>query len=282
MKWFTDQREELMNSKAQDLPNFICIGSQRAGTTWLHNCLDEHPEVFVPAEKELHFFDRFYDTGLTSYQSHFTPTQRGAAKTWGELTPNYYQEPQALERIKRDIPEVKIVYILRQPAERAFSQYQLYSQGQFYGMSFEEVIANKEFVTDLSMQGKHLQRLYSLFDRSQVLVLFYDELSQSPETFLKRVLTFLQVDPDFMPSTLNKRINRVVLPDLQAQLAKWKLTWMIELVKASPIAEWVKEVAHKKSDTLGKPAFPDALKGRFDDDITLIEQQLGVNLSHWR
>ncbi len=271
-----------MNLKDQDLPNFICIGSQRAGTTWLHNCLDEHPEVFVPAEKELHFFDRFYDTGLASYTKRFTLEQRGPTKTWGELTPNYYQEPQALERIKRDIPDVKIIYILRQPAERAFSQYQLYSQGQFSGMSFEEVIANKEFVTDLSMQGKHLQRLYSLFDRSQVLVLFYDELSKSPETFLKRVFTFLQVDPNFMPSTLNKRINRVVLPDLQARLAKWKLTWVIELVKASPIAEWVKEVAHKKSDKLGKSAFPDALRGRFDDDIKLIEQQLGIDLNHWR
>lgn len=271
-----------MNNLDQNLPHFICIGSQRAGTTWLHNCLDEHPEVFVPPAKELHFFDRFYDTGLDNYKANFSTDKVKGKKTWGELTPNYYQEPGALERIKHDVPEVKIIYILREPVARAFSQYQLYAQGQFAGMTFENVIVKKPVVVDLSMQGKHLQRVYSLFDPSQVLVLFYDELTEQPQTLLKKVYHFIGVNDQFVPESLSKRINRIVLPDLQEKLIKWKLTWLINIVKASPFSEWVKEVAHRKTDKFGNTEHPLGLADIFSEDITIIENTQRVDLNHWR
>lgn len=264
------------------LPQFICIGSQRAGTTWLHECLNEHPEVYVPEEKELHFFDRFYDKGLEHYSANFTAEKRSGAKVWGELTPNYYQEDQALERIKATIPNVKIIYILREPVSRAFSQYQLYKPSQFSDLSFEEVIENKPFVTDLSMQGKHLQRVYSLFDREQVLVLFYDDLSAQPQSLLKKVYEFVGVNTEFSPSHLDKRINRVVLPGLQEKLQSIGLGWLITLVKASPFSEWIKESFHKKPKTKAKDPMFDKLKAIFEQDIQIIEKELDTDLSNWR
>ena len=271
-----------MNTISQELPHFICIGAQRAGTTWLHNCLDEHPEVYVPASKELHFFDRFYSDGLESYQAHFAPELRGDAKVWGEITPNYYQEPNALERIKQDIPNCKIIYILREPVARAFSQYQLYSPTEFAGKTFEDVMAESEFVTDLSMQGKHLQKLLSLFSRQNVLILLFDDLAAEPEKLLRKVFKFLEVSEDFLPETIAKRINRIVLPDLQNRLAKMKLSWVVELVKASPFSEFIKEIAHKKTDKTGNALNLERYAATFRNDIELIEKTLDIDLKHWR
>ncbi|MEO9945223.1 sulfotransferase [Paraglaciecola sp.] len=264
------------------LPKFICIGAQRAGTTWLHECLSEHPDVYVPPEKELHFFDRFYDRGISSYQDFFKAEKTGNAKVWGELTPNYYQEDQALERIKAHIPDVKLIYILREPVSRAYSQYQLYKPSQFSEQSFEEVIATQPFVTDLSLQGKHLERTYSLFAKEQVLVLFYDDLSSDPKSTLEKVYSFIDVKSDFIPEHLDKRINRVVLPDLQEKLQKFGLGWLIDLVKASPFSEWVKEFFHKTPKKKQSDPMVSQMQGTFKEDIKLIEKLLDVDLTAWR
>jgi hypothetical protein len=264
------------------LPKFICIGAQRAGTTWLHECLSEHPDVYVPPEKELHFFDRFYDKGLDEYKDYFRVEKRGAASVWGELTPNYYQENQALERIKADVPDVKIIYVIREPVSRAFSQYQLYKPTQFADMSFAQVIETQPFVTDLSMQGKHLQRVYSMFSKEQVLVLFYDDLSNDPKATLEKVYAFIGVEQNFVPEHLDKRINRVVLPDLQLKLQRLGLGWLINLVKASPFSEWIKEFFHKKpKKTQGEPII-EHIQSTFDQDIYLLETLLNKDLSKWR
>ncbi|MFA7554750.1 MAG: sulfotransferase [Spongiibacteraceae bacterium] len=265
-----------------DLPNFICIGAQRAGTTWLHNCLNEHPDVFVPHEKELHFFDRFYSDGIESYKENFSPELRGSAKTWGEITPNYYQEPNSLERIKSHIPEVKIIYILREPAARAFSQYQLYTQNKIENIRFQDFIDKNPSAIDLSLQGEHLNRALSLFDRPKVLILFYDELVENPVDFIKKVYLFIGVDPEFKPTSLKKRINRIVLPGLQEKLKKMGLTWLIDLIKASPFSELVKEIAHRKHDQTGNNNYPKDVQKKFNADIKKIEETLKINLSHWR
>lgn len=265
-----------------NLPKFICVGAQRAGTTWLHECLKDHPDICMPKVKELHFFDRHYEEGLQSYGQNFTDELIGSAQTWGEITPNYYQEPNALERIKQDIPKVKIIYVIREPVSRAFSQYQLYALTLYKGLSFEEVIQSKPTVTDLSMQGKHLERIYELFDKEDVLVLFYDDIEKDPRTLIKRVYTFLGVNPGYVPGPINTRVNRVVLPGLQSWLTKLKLGWFIELVKRSPFSELIKSAFHKKSKPSSGTAKPTLSADTFADDIRKIEALTQVNLKHWR
>lgn len=267
-----------MTSNANQ-PSFIGIGAQRAGTTWLHECLKEHPEVFLPDEKEIHFFDRFYENGFQWYLNKFSEADD---KLCGEITPNYYQVEGALERIKKDLPQVKIIYILREPTSRAHSQFQLFSENRFKNKTFDEVLETELVVSDLSMQGRHLKKLNTLFKREQILVLFYDELATSPEIFLKRVFEFLSIDLDFQPSHLNKRMNRIVLPGLQNKLRKIGLGWLINLVKKSPLSELIKDSFHNTKQTKNKKTIPSKLSTRFNSDIKTIEDELGVNLSHWK
>ena len=135
-----------------NLPDFICIGVQRAGTTWLYECLKEHPEVFVPETKELHFFNDNYEKGIEFYSQYFEEAD-SVNQVIGELTPNYYHDIQALQRISQKLPNVKVILILREPIARAYSHYQLSLTNQCKNMTFDEALAKVPTIKKLSMQS---------------------------------------------------------------------------------------------------------------------------------
>ena len=263
----------------KNLPNFLCIGAQRAGTTRLHSCLTEHPELLLPQKKEVHFFDRQYEKGLEWYVQHFKDADN---QIIGEITPSYNHAPNALKRIQNDLPDVKLIYILREPVSRTYSQYQLYKQSTFKGKTFKQVIEEEKSVIEFSLQGKHLEEVLSLFDKKQVLILFYDDISNTPKIVLQKVFQFLNVDSTFVPSFLNKRVNRVVLPQAQNMLKKMKLAWLITLVKKSPFAESIKTHLHRTPKSELTPKIELYLRNKFLSDIKLIEDQLDIQLDRWK
>jgi hypothetical protein len=109
------------------LPDFIIAGAQRAGTTSLYRYLAGHPAVVPASRKEVHFFDLAYHRGLWWYRAHFPlrtrRTASGAAVRTGEASPYYMFHPHAPRRIAAALPRVKLVVLLRNPIDRAFSQY---------------------------------------------------------------------------------------------------------------------------------------------------------------
>ncbi|GLX82099.1 sulfotransferase family protein [Thalassotalea eurytherma] len=260
-------------------PNFIVIGAQRAGTTWLHLCLNEHPEIFLPEEKEIHFFDLHYEKGLHWYFEHF----KGEDKVLnGEITPNYYQYPEALARMKQNVPDAKIIFILREPKSRAISQFDLFKQDNFKNFTFAQAIEKHPVIIDLSLQGLHLQRLYEHFEHDQVLVLLYDELANNPRKLLHKVTKFLGISSQFTPSLLHKKMNKVVFPKTQAFIRKIGLSWLIELAKKSRYSERVKKLGERKPVNNNSFKIDDDVQQCFLKDIELIEQLTGKNLSHWK
>ena len=102
---------------------FLGVGAARCGTTWLARCLSEHPEVFVPARKELKYFDNNfpYEPTLRRLRRHLS--RAGPAQIRGELSPRYMTTRLGLERIAAGCPDVKIIVSLRNPVDRALSQY---------------------------------------------------------------------------------------------------------------------------------------------------------------
>ena len=102
-------------------PDFIGLGAQKAGTSWLHACLYEHPDLYMPASKETHFFSNYYDKGTSWYEAHFRdslPHQRV-----GEFSPTYLYHPDAPKRIYSYDPRVRLIICLREPVSRALSAY---------------------------------------------------------------------------------------------------------------------------------------------------------------
>lgn len=263
------------------IPSFICIGAQRSGTTWLHECLNEHPQLFLPEKKELHFFNSNFHKGLSYYESFFVACDTDSGKLPGEITPNYYHDRVALSRLKDAIPNVKLIFIIREPVARAYSHYQLSLTNQCKGMTFDEAMKKVPIITLLSKQGLHLEHIFSLFSREQVHVCFYDDIEHNPLKFYQEILDFLLVDRSFTPEKLQERVNRIVYPKLQQNLAKLGLTPLVDVLKASPIGRVIKKNynrsgRHKVND------FKKVYGERFIDDILNIERMLDVDLSHWR
>ena len=186
---------------------FIGVGAQKSGTSWVYACLYEHPEICAPI-KELHFFSRpRYAKGQEWYEHHFRNCE--ASKITGEFSTSYLVSPEAPERMHQLYPDAKLIAILRNPTERAYSNYR-------NAIKAGEIAKDVSFATFLATeptaiaQGKYheqLERYYNYFSKDRVLVLIYEDSLKDPAAFIKQIYTFLGVDADFAPSMLHREIN---------------------------------------------------------------------------
>ena len=136
------------------LPNFLVIGSARCGTSWLDENLRQHPEVYLPRDdKEVHFFDNKYHMGIEWYERFFEGSE---AQAIGEVTPSYLYYGHVAGRIKEHVPDVKMIALLRNPAERAYSHYwnivaNHKKRNEPFDMTFEEkLVQNPKLITPSS------------------------------------------------------------------------------------------------------------------------------------
>lgn len=110
-----------MNDK---LPNFLCVGASKTGTSSMHAVLQQHSQIFLPKTKETHFFHKNYGKGMDWYKAHYTGASNETAI--GEICPTYIYNPESPERIAKIIgKDVKLIFILRNPADKMFSNYKM-------------------------------------------------------------------------------------------------------------------------------------------------------------
>lgn len=225
-------------------PDFLIVGGQRCGTTSLYRYLAAHPAVVPPLfQKGIHFFDLHYGRGLRWYRGQF-PVRSiadrrvapGAPRAvTGEASPYYVFHPLAAERIARDLPAVKLIVLLRDPVDRAFSAHKQESGRGFETEPFERALDLEESrlegelerihadPTYVSFSHQHhaylargryaeqLERLFGLFGRERVLVLESADLSATPEPVWERVLGFLGL-PQWRPAAFERHNTRPSAP----------------------------------------------------------------------
>jgi Sulfotransferase domain len=198
------------------LPHFLIIGAQKGGTSTLYASLSTHPEIAGAGSKELHFFDRHYVDGIRSYRRQFPKLERG--QITGEATPYYIFHPLAPERVARTLPGVKLIAILRNPVDRAYSQYHSSVRKGFEDLpTFEEAIAaeperlsgeREKVMGDPAYDSHSLRRhsyltrgiyadqLESWFEhvsREQFLILRSEDFAGRPRRLLRRCEDFLGI-----------------------------------------------------------------------------------------
>jgi Sulfotransferase domain len=179
------------------LPNLIVIGAAKCGTTSLHAYLDEHPEIAMSREKELHFFvDRKnWDRGLEWYKAQFD----ASAPVRGESSPGYSAYPLyegVAARMAQTIPDAKLVYLVRDPVERVVSHYTHRTVNWPEMGSLEEALADphvRDWLVTPSRYWLQLEQYLEHFPPEQILVVDSDELRAS----LPRIFEFAGVDPFF-------------------------------------------------------------------------------------
>ena len=227
----------LLSSPWRSAPDFIILGAMKAGTTSLYQYLQAHPAVVGAFRKELHFFDREGLFGQNHYRAYFPArrTLRAASNdprrraVTGESTPYYLFHPLGAERIRRRVPRVKLIALLRDPIERALSYYRFEVARELEPLSLEDAFnaeADRTARPPGQSLGKHyasfhvfhhsylargyyaeqLARYYDLFPAEQILVLKFEEFFASPEHEFPRVLRFLDL-PAWRPPGDFKRFN---------------------------------------------------------------------------
>lgn len=195
-------------------PDFLVIGAQKSGTTWLRHHLRAHPAIFMP-ESEVHFFDKshHFAKGPDWYESHFRPAAQD--QVIGEKTPEYLwatddgaekHQAGAHKRIYNLYPETKLIAVLRNPVNRAVSSLNhMIRTGRLSPLSRidELLVGDKRAVPaahGVFAKGfyfRQLQQYLRYFDREQMLVLlFEDDVLGTPRRTLRRLYEFIGVDPD--------------------------------------------------------------------------------------
>jgi hypothetical protein len=186
-------------------PDFVGVGAQRAGSGWWYRLtVESHPKVVRIEEKEVHFFDRFWDgdvpADLAQRYHRFFPRPEGAIT--GEWTPRYMFDHWSMRLLREAAPEARILVILRDPVER-------FRSGSAMRRRFRVSRGQKldELATAVarSAYADQLSRVFDFYPRDQVLVLQYERCSASPSTEMERTLHFLGLDPVPLPGERQER-----------------------------------------------------------------------------
>ena len=221
------------SSRARALPDFIIVGVQRGGSSTLFNFIAQHPHIHRPLNKETHFFTRDFARGERWYRSYFPKiAEIKPGQVTGEATPNYIFYPHSLNRIKTMLPEVKLIVTLRNPVYRAISHYTFSRKVGVETLPISEAMAGEEhrIKSDyqrvlqepgyLGYEHRHfsyktrgiyvdqLEKLYALFDPSQILVIKSEDIFEGRREVLAQIFTFIGVSPHFDGLEL-RRINRL-------------------------------------------------------------------------
>lgn len=215
-----------LTSKYRILPSFFIGGVQKGGTTSLCNYLQAHPEIINPQRKDVFYFNNpiHYSKGIKWYKAHFAlkaykliyDIKNNTNAITFDSTPNYFEAPMAAERICKDFPNAKIILLLRNPIDRAWSSYQMAMRFGFEELTFEEALQleeerllneEKKIIADghhnyiyqrLTYKKRgiyinYIKKWVALFPSKNLLILKSEDLFEKPQETFDRVTDFLTI-----------------------------------------------------------------------------------------
>lgn len=268
------------------LPNFLIIGAMRSGTTSLARYLDAHPEVFMAPTKEVRYFDRHHDEGLDWYRAHFAGA--AGAPMVGEATQTYLYDREAMERMAGAVPDARLVAVLRDPVDRAYSHYWLNKARAREPLGFLEALdaeperlargdLDSRFFYSYADRGRYvhqLRRLEQHYPRERICLVLFDDLRDDPHSAYAQVLQFLDVAP-FTPENLGRAVNSYTA------------------FRSIRLRRMARRLPGRARDAVGRlnsqreeyPPLDDAVRAevaaRFADDNAALAAHLGRELAGW-
>lgn len=276
------------------LPSFIIAGAQKCGTTSLHRYLAQHRDVYLPAKpQETHFFDleENYQRGVSWYLDCFRGNQGN--RVIGETSPLYMYLEQVPERIHQLLPNVKLIFLLRNPVDRAYSQYWHERKKGREPLSFEDALASeaeriaRDFVYkrrySYLSRGRYLvqiERFVRYFPRSQMLFLIFEGFSEGPGACLERCFEFLEVAQDGgIDCSVRHNPTVTVRSDFLRRLANSRL------VSPMPLQRGIRRLESKLNRRVGYAPMSERTRQKliehFSDENRSLEAFLGRELDAW-
>ncbi|HWL71884.1 MAG TPA: sulfotransferase [Geminicoccus sp.] len=315
------------------MANLFIIGAAKAGTTALHQYLGQHPAILMSPVKEPNYFA--FPQGLPAFAGPESPDgssfirdrlrretyglsvldrasyerlfiQGRDRKLRGESSAAYLYFPGCAERIHAAVPDARIIAILREPVDRAFSKYRQMRRDRVEPLtSFTAAIAAEPerqragwaptwLYLDRGRYHRQLQPFFARFDRRQIHVLLYDDLRADPPGTLRGIFTFLGVDPD-VPIDMGEAHNRSgvaetprfgLLYDLTIRpyLMSPRLQSLMPRGFAAAIRPWARRLMLRQAENVPEALPPDLateLRAGMRDELERLQDLIGRDLSHW-
>ena len=281
-------------------PNFLVVGAAKAGTTSLHDFLGQHPQIFMSANKEPHYFVRGY--GMKDWDQYLglfkdATTQQAV----GESSTAYLSCEESAKWIRSALGEIKIIIILRDPARRAFSLYGwMVREGYEDAETFAEALRRElarladpefhqhapQFFVDYlyfttGLYAAQVSRFLETFGRDRVKIFLFEEFTRRPAEVCREIFRFLGVDDQFTPTVSVQNEGRMPrFMWLQHALRCRRL--VLQIVPRS-CRRWLMQLNLRwgRKPELDQQAYT-VLQERYRDDVRQLEDLLNLDLSRWR
>lgn len=299
------------------LPRFLIIGAQKAGSTFLHETLRQHPSLFLPRYETPIFEDPFYQAGAVQSELGRILAPARPDQKPGIKRPDYLGRPECPARLARHLPDAQLVVTLRHPLARAISAYYWYMQvGILPVRPLNEGMADllkgnltrrnpkAQEVLSYGLYHEHLQRYLRYFNAKQMLIILDTELRADVTGVLKRVFTFLGVDVDFTPPDLKRKPKQSVYAQARLRWLAWANqhffydSWqdadqmLVLAPKKSNIAQLayyaclsvdrvVLQRLYANEAPILEPTLAQALRNFYYEDILALQALLCTDLDTW-
>jgi hypothetical protein len=300
------------------LPDFLLIGAAKSGTVSLYHYLKQHPGIFMCPVNECNFFalhgvdldaafrgpvdretvERYCVRDPAAYEALFDAAVPGQRR--GEASPLYLYSPVAPQNIRQSMPQARLIAVLRQPADRAYSNYLHYRRAGIEPLpTFAQALAAEPeriaggwgpwpfwHYRQVGFYAAQVQRYYEAFGRDQVMVCLYDDLWADPVALLQKMFAFIGVDPTFAPDVSVRhniagrpKNHRLYSLMTRPNALKQVVNTVLPVTVRARLRDWI----HGWNVTT--PPFDPALRRRLNqgyrEDILALQALIGRDLSHW-
>lgn len=270
------------------LPNFLHLGPGKSGSTWFHEVLSLHPQVYLSEAKDLYYFSRFYDRGLDWYAAQFV----GAGPQHlvvGEVCPDYLLSPGIGDRIHDSLgDDVRLMVTLRDPIERAFSSYLYLRKHGLAAPSFRATLQAEPMLLDEGRYGSKLAGLQRHYRRDAIHVAMFDDLQRNPQLFLDEATDWLGIerlalDPELQEARLPASKARLLPLAKGAQraaefLRKHDGAQVVGRVKRSAMVQRALYKPLGDDRPTLSPADAAYVRDQLENEIITVEQRYGLDL----
>lgn len=286
------------------LPNFLVGGALKGGTTTLYHYLKQHPDVFMAARKELRFFAYDVDDpwclenghafpikNLEAYKAEFSDV--GEETAVGEASPNYLASSFAPQKIRETIPDVKLIFSLRDPVKSAYSSYLMDVRGNREDRPIEDALDVQERRVERYRYYHYLQNWYATFPADQIKVILFENLIARTDATMREIYAFLHVDPAFTPNKEEADQNKGGIPKSRAAASFYRTIRQLRgsqfVMRIRPYLPKAAQTAYRnaRDATLSKaPPMPEHLiqnlQAYYAEDIKALAHLTELDLSPWQ
>ena len=268
---------------------FCCVGPQRTASSWLQEVLQCHPNVCLPrGVKETMFFDSRFAKGQDWYNWHFNHAKEG--QKCGEIAPTYFDSREACDRIALVQPDIKIIIMVRNPIERAFSLYRHHLSKGRIRMDFQNALLKHPDLISSGKYAEHSTYWESTIPRNQILYVWQDQVITNPESVLNIICDFIDIPRlEKLPAVASNVVNHATAPRSKLlALAFSSISTALRSASLYKVVDIAKSIGLKSIFAGGKPVEPltpeirKQLAAEFESDIAWLENHLGRDLTDWR